>query len=116
VETIGLPQAALRSGKRVGGKFKKSRGLQEMGNSVRPVQTLDMKGMNCPMPLIWARNMIDMLAPGETLEVLATDPGTIRDFKAYASSTGHELVEWSEARGQIRILMRKSLAPVTPAA
>lgn len=87
-----------------------------MATTERPVQTLDMKGMNCPMPLIWARNMIEMLAPGETLEVLATDPGTIRDFKAYASSTGHQLVDWSEARGQIRILLRKSMDSVTSAA
>lgn len=87
-----------------------------MAENERPVQTLDMKGMSCPMPLIWARNMIEMLAPGETLEVLATDPGTIRDFKAYTSSTGHQLVDWSEARGQIRILLRKSMAAVTPAA
>jgi len=75
----------------------------------RPVQTLDMKGMNCPMPLIWARNMMDMLAPGDTLEVLATDPEAIRDFQAYANSTGHDLLEWSEARGQVRILIRKGL-------
>lgn len=75
----------------------------------RPAQTLDMKGMSCPMPLIWARNMMDLLAPGDTLEVLATDPEAIRDFHAYAGSTGHDLVEWSEARGHVRILIRKGL-------
>ena len=50
----------------------------------RAAQTLDMKGMNGPMPLIWARNMMEIMEPGETIEVLATDPGTIRDFKVYA--------------------------------
>ena len=73
----------------------------------RASQTLDMKGMNCPMPLIWARNMIEIMVPGESIEVLATDPGTIHDFKVFAESTGHELIDWSESRGLIRILLKK---------
>ena len=81
-----------------------------MARNERPAQTLDMKGMNCPMPLIWARNMLDMMEPGESIEVLATDPGTIRDFKVFARSTGHELVDWSESRGLIKILLKKGAA------
>lgn len=81
-----------------------------MTSTVRAAQTLDMKGMNCPMPLIWARNMIDIMEPGETIEVLATDPGTIGDFKVFAKSAGHELLDWSEAGGLIRILLKKGAA------
>ena len=73
----------------------------------RAAQTLDMTGMNGPMPLIWARNMMEIMEPGESIEVLATDPGTIRDFKVYAKSAGHELVDWSESRGLIKILLKK---------
>lgn len=78
-----------------------------MAKMERASQTLDMKGMNCPMPLIWARNMMEIMEPGESIEVLATDPGTIRDFKVFAKSAGHELVNWSETRGLITILLKK---------
>ena len=78
-----------------------------MAHMERVAQTLDMKGMNCPMPLIWARNMIDTMEPGEHIEVLATDPATIRDFKVFAKSAGHELVTWSETRGLITIVLKK---------
>jgi len=78
-----------------------------MTRLARASQTLDLKGMNGPMPLIWTRNMMDTMAPGESIEVLATDPGTIRDFRVYAHSSGHELVDWRETGGLITIVMRK---------
>ncbi len=81
-----------------------------MARTVRAAQTLDMKGMSCPMPLIWARNMIDIMEPGETIEVLATDPAAIRDFKVFAKTAGHELVDWNESRGLITILLKKGAA------
>jgi tRNA 2-thiouridine synthesizing protein A len=81
--------------------------VTKMMRTDRAAQTLDMKGMNGPMPLIWARNMMEIMEPGETIEVLATDPGTIRDFKVYAKSAGHELIDWSETRGLIKILLKK---------
>ncbi len=81
-----------------------------MTGTARAAQTLDMKGMLCPTPLIRARNMIEIMEPGESIEVLATDPAAIRDFKAYAKSAGHELLDWSETRGLIRILLKKGAA------
>ena len=75
--------------------------------AIDPAQTLNIKGMQCPMPLIWARNMMASLGPGETLEVLATDPAAIQNFQAFARSSGHELVDWSETGGVLRILLRK---------
>jgi len=48
------------------------------------------------------------MAPGETLEVLATDPGAIKDFAAFCRTTGHHLVDSSEAAGVLRFLIRKS--------
>jgi tRNA 2-thiouridine synthesizing protein A len=71
-------------------------------------QTLNIKGVNCPMPLMWARTQLESLKPGETLEVLATDPSAISNFQAFTRTTGHELVEHSEDAGLIRLLIRKT--------
>ena len=55
-------------------------------------QTLDAKGLNCPLPILKAKKAITALPAGGTLEVLATDPGSVRDFQAFAKQTGNELV------------------------
>jgi tRNA 2-thiouridine synthesizing protein A len=60
------------------------------------------------MPLIWARTQLDSLRTGETLEILATDPSAISNFQSFARTTGHELVEYSEDAGVIRLLIRKT--------
>lgn len=70
-------------------------------------QTLNIKGVNCPMPLMWARTQLDSLEPGQTLEILATDPSALSNFQAFARTTGHELVEHSEEGGVIRLLIKK---------
>lgn len=78
-----------------------------MADVIDPAQTLNIKGMQCPMPLIWARNMMASLKPGEILEVLATDPAAVQNFQAFARASGNDLVDWSETRGVLRILLRK---------
>ena len=61
-------------------------------------RTLDVKGQNCPMPVIKTRGAFDDLAPGEVLEVVATDSGSMSDIAGWADSTdGAELVEQDEA-------------------
>jgi len=74
----------------------------------RIAATLDIKGMQCPMPLYWARSQVDTLKPGEMLEVLATDPATIPNFEAFCRQTGHRLVEASENDGDFRLLIEKT--------
>ncbi len=71
-------------------------------------QTLDTKGLNCPMPILKAKKAIGALNAGETLEVLATDPGAVRDFEAFSRATGNELVESDEAEGVFRFLLKKA--------
>ena len=71
-------------------------------------QTLNIKGVNCPMPLMWARTQLDSLEIGQTLEILATDPSAISNFQAFSRTTGHELVEHSEHGGVIRLLIKKT--------
>lgn len=56
-------------------------------------QTLDAKGLACPMPIVQTKKSIDMIHSGEVLEVLATDKGAINDIPAWAKSGGHTVLE-----------------------
>lgn len=56
-------------------------------------QVLDVKGLNCPLPILRARKALKDLPTGGTLQVLATDPGAVKDFEAFCRTTGNELVE-----------------------
>ncbi len=69
--------------------------------------TLDTKGLNCPLPVLKAKKAIKDLADGETLQVLATDPGSVKDFDAFCRVTGHELVESGEEGGVFSFLIKK---------
>jgi len=55
--------------------------------------TLDAKGLNCPLPILRAKKALKEMASGATLEILATDPGSVKDFQAFCRTTGNELVE-----------------------
>jgi tRNA 2-thiouridine synthesizing protein A len=71
-------------------------------------QTLDAKGLNCPLPILRAKKALQTMAPGSTLEVLATDPGSVKDFQAFCRTTGNELVE-STTEGKIfRFVLRRA--------
>jgi tRNA 2-thiouridine synthesizing protein A len=70
-------------------------------------RTLDLKGLSCPMPIAKTAQAIRDLEPGALIETLATDPGSVPDFAAWCTSTGHELVEQSEDGGVYRFLIRK---------
>ena len=54
---------------------------------------LDTRGLNCPLPILKAKKALADMASGELLRVVATDPGSARDFQAFARQTGNELVE-----------------------
>ena len=54
---------------------------------------LDTRGLNCPLPILKAKKALADMHSGEVLRVLATDPGSMRDFQAFARQTGNELVE-----------------------
>jgi tRNA 2-thiouridine synthesizing protein A len=56
-------------------------------------QTLDVKGLNCPLPILRAKKALKDVPTGGTLEVLATDPGAVKDFEAFCRTTGNELLE-----------------------
>jgi TusA-related sulfurtransferase len=56
---------------------------------------LDTRGLNCPLPILKAKKALADMVSGEVLKVVATDPGSVRDFQAFARQTGNELVEQS---------------------
>lgn len=70
--------------------------------------TLDTKGMNCPLPILKAKKALKDLADGESLQVLSTDPGSVKDFEAFCRSTGNELMDSSEADGVFTYMIKKS--------
>lgn len=68
---------------------------------------LDAKGVSCPLPILKSKKALLDVAPGETLEVLATDPGSVADFAAFCRMTGHELLESESNGGVFRFLIRR---------
>jgi tRNA 2-thiouridine synthesizing protein A len=56
-------------------------------------QVLDVKGLNCPLPILRAKKALKAMPVGATLQVLATDPGAVKDFEAFCRTTGNELLE-----------------------
>lgn len=56
-------------------------------------ETLDTKGMNCPLPIIKARKALKGMSTGQVLQVLSTDPGSVKDFEAFCRTTGNDLLE-----------------------
>ena len=71
-------------------------------------QTLDTKGLNCPIPILRAKKAIVALVVGDVLDVLATDPGAVKDFEAFSRATGHELMESTEDGDVFRFLIKKT--------
>ena len=67
-------------------------------------QVLDVKGLNCPLPILRAKKALKDIPAGGTLQVLATDPGAVKDFEAFCRTTGNELLESKndEQRLQLR--------------
>ena len=54
---------------------------------------IDTRGLNCPLPILKAKKSLNDMASGQLLRVVSTDPGSVRDFQAFARQTGNELVE-----------------------
>ena len=70
-------------------------------------QELDTRGLNCPLPILKAKKALVTLQSGEVLKVLSTDPGSVRDFQAFARQTGNELVEQTNVDGDFVHLLRR---------
>jgi tRNA 2-thiouridine synthesizing protein A len=68
---------------------------------------LDARGLACPMPIVKTAQAIAGMASGQLLEVLATDPGSVKDFAAWSKTTGHEIMEQGEDAGVFRFVLRR---------
>lgn len=69
---------------------------------------LDTRGLNCPLPILKAKKALNEMTSGQTLKVVATDAGSVRDFQAFARQTGNTLVEQETAGADfIHILKRR---------
>lgn len=68
---------------------------------------LDARGLNCPLPILKAKKALAEMASGEILRVIATDPGSVRDFQAFARQTGNDLVGQSENNNEFTFFMKR---------
>lgn len=71
------------------------------------IHPLDVKGLQCPMPIVKTAKAMKVLVSGDLIEVLATDPGSVQDFAAWSKATGNVLVESSAIEGVFRFVLRK---------
>ena len=69
---------------------------------------LDARGLNCPLPILRAKKSLSDMRRGQVLKILATDPGSIKDFEAFAKQTGHPLLSSSSTGGEFLFYMKKT--------
>lgn len=89
--------------------FGMLRGLSNVSEPVMPTidRELDARGLNCPLPILRAKKTLNDMATGQLLRIVATDPGSVRDFQAFAKQTGNELIEHSSAGSEFMFLLKK---------
>ncbi|MEW5770434.1 MAG: sulfurtransferase TusA family protein [Pseudomonadota bacterium] len=68
---------------------------------------LDARGLNCPLPILRTKKTLNEMASGQVLKVIATDPGSVKDFAAFAKQTGNELLSSAEAGSEYTFFIKK---------
>ena len=71
-------------------------------------QELDARGLNCPLPILRAKKTLNGMAAGEVLKIMSADPGSVKDFQAFATQTGNQLLDSSEVNGEFHFFLKKS--------
>ncbi len=71
-------------------------------------EELDASGLNCPLPILRAKKTLSGMDAGKILHIIATDPGSVKDFEAFAKQTGNELLESKEEGGKFLFLIKKA--------
>ena len=79
-----------------------------MSTGYEIVQTLDLKGLPCPIPVVRVGKAIKTIDIGAILEALATDPGVMMDIPAWCKTTGHEMLELARSEGVFRFVLRRA--------
>ena len=70
-------------------------------------QELAARGLNCPLPILRAKKALNGMAAGEVLKIIATDPGSVKDFQAFATQTGNPLLDSSEVNSEFHFFLKK---------
>ena len=70
--------------------------------------TVDARNLSCPMPIVKTAQQMKTIASGQLVEVLATDPGSLKDFTAWTRSTGNALVEQTQKDGVFHFIIRRA--------
>jgi tRNA 2-thiouridine synthesizing protein A len=71
-------------------------------------QELDASGLNCPLPILRAKKTLSGMDSGQVLHIIATDPGSVKDFDAFSKQTGNELLESKEEGGKFHFMIKKA--------
>lgn len=79
-----------------------------MSNDLPIVETVDASGLNCPLPLLKAKQGLKQLSAGQCLKVIATDPGSVRDFQVFAELSGNHLLLSEEESGTYYYVLQKA--------
>jgi len=74
---------------------------------IRFDRELDARGLNCPLPILRTKKSLNDMVPGQVLKIVATDPGSVRDFQAFSKQTGNQLLLSRESDGEYLFMMRK---------
>jgi tRNA 2-thiouridine synthesizing protein A len=68
---------------------------------------IDTRGLNCPIPILRAKKALNDMQSGQVLRILATDPGSVKDFQAFSKQTGNELLRHGEANREFTFLLKR---------
>lgn len=69
---------------------------------------VDARGLDCPLPLLKAKQALNRMASGDLLEIRATDAGSVRDFAVFTQQSGHTLLRSDESNGEYHYIIKKS--------
>lgn len=68
---------------------------------------LDARGLNCPLPILRAKKTLTEMQSGQVLRIIATDPGSVKDFQAFAKQTGNELLSSAENNKEFEFFIKR---------
>ena len=68
---------------------------------------LDARGLNCPLPILRAKKSLAEMQAGQVLRIVATDPGSVKDFQAFAKQTGNELLSSAENNKEFEFYIKR---------
>ncbi len=68
---------------------------------------LDARGLNCPLPILRAKKSLNDMLSGQVLRIVATDPGSVKDFQAFSKQTGNELLSQTEENKEFIVFLRR---------